>query len=865
MPAQAGEFARRLAIVLCAAVTLSPVVAGAQHITVDGSLSRTQTLIGPNYTIGANLGRQLGGNLFQSFGQFGLSNGETATFSGPATVSNIISRVTGGAPSSINGAVQSTISGANLYMVNPAGIVFGPNGTVNVSGSFHAATADYIRMSDGTRFQATNPGGSTLSAAAPAAFGFLNARPATITMNGATLGVPSGQTLGLAGGTISIGGGTLTAPNGAIRVTSVAGPGEIPVAPGNAATVTGHGTITIADQSTLDVSSPGGQGGGGSVFLRGGTITIDNSTLNADNFGAGPGGKIALRADGGVTLSGGTDIHADTFASGAAASIAVNTASLTINQALLESSSFGAGPGGNVTVNIAGNFTIDGGISLSTSGIETQTTLLSTGTPGNIAVTANALSVLNNATISSISSGTKGSGSVTVAAGTVDLDNGAKIAGDTLGSGLGGTVNVSANTLTMSNAAQISSVATGTGNAGNVVVTAGSASINSVAEIQASTTGPGNAGTVNVAVSGNLTILGPAANNLFFTGIGTVANPGATGNAGTVAVTAGSLSIGGFTGEISSSTLGAGNAGDVTVNVAGPVSITGPSGTFPTGIVAFARSDEGRLTGAAGTVRVTAGSLSIASGGQISSTTAGPGLGGDVVVSSPLIDLSGTGPQITAQSTGSGNAGMISVTAATVNMSGGASISTEALTANGGNIAISASDLLYLVDSQITTSVKGASGNGGNIAIDPSLFVLDHSRVIAQAVRGHGGNITIASDQFLPSDDSIVSASSQLGISGTVEVIGPRVDLNGSLVVLSSELHGAAAVLRTACEARGARPRSSLVEAGRGGLMQDVETTIPALYLADRDVEPAKQPATSAPMPAIGGLHTTALVTMGCS
>src|SRR5829696_2139677 len=102
-------------------------------------------------------------------------------------------------------------------------------------------------------------------------------------------------------------------------------------------------------------------------------------------------------------------------------------------------------------------------------------------------------------------------------------------------------------------------------------------------------------------------------------------------------------------------------------------------------------------------------------------------------------------------------------------MQDGGLISTEATTANGGNIRLSVRDLMYLVDSQITTSVKGALGNGGNILIDPHLLVLQRSSIIAQAVRGHGGDITIIADQFLRSADSLVSASSELGISGTVD------------------------------------------------------------------------------------------------
>ncbi len=118
--------------------------------------------------------------------------------------------------------------------------MFGPNATVNVSGSFHASTADYLKMSDGAQFQATNPGGSTLSAAAPAAFGFLNAAPPAITVNGSTLAVTDpGQTLGLVGGPVTIdNGATLAAPSGTIHVTSAAGTGEVPVDPPNTSALT---------------------------------------------------------------------------------------------------------------------------------------------------------------------------------------------------------------------------------------------------------------------------------------------------------------------------------------------------------------------------------------------------------------------------------------------------------------------------------------------------------------------------------------------------------------------------------------------------------------------------------------------------
>jgi hypothetical protein len=264
-------------------------------------------------------------------------------------------------------------------------------------------------------------------------------------------------------------------------------------------------------------------------------------------------------------------------------------------------------------------------------------------------------------------------------------------------------------------------------------------------------------------------------------------------------------------------------------------------------------------------VTVGAGTLSIGSGGQISASTQGSGTGGDLILTSGgTITLTG-GAQFTALSTGSGDAGSITVSAVRLRINNGAAISTEAQasTASGGNITLKVRDLLYLVSSKVTTSVNGETGDGGNVAIDPQLVILNHSSITARAIEGHGGNIRISAGAFIPSADSIVDASSQKGISGTVLVTGPRVDVNGALVVLSSELRGRAAVLREACAAYGDRPVSNLVEAGRGGLPQDPEATLPALYIADRDLNPnhaagGKTEANSTP------LQTTVRLSMHC-
>ena len=143
-------------------------------------------------------------------------------------------------------------------------------------------------------------------------------------------------------------------------------------------------------------------------------------------------------------------------------------------------------------------------------------------------------------------------------------------------------------------------------------------------------------------------------------------------------------------------------------------------------------------------------------------------------------------------------------------------------------------------------------------------MILNHSSIIAEAIKGHGGDITITAGDFIPSSDSIISATSLLGISGTIEINGPRVDVNGALVVLSSQLRGRAAVLREACAARSDRPISSLVEAGRGGLPQDPEATLPALYLAGRDVDPSSLANADAIRGSGAPLRTTVQLTMRC-
>jgi filamentous hemagglutinin family protein len=110
-------------------------------ITPDGTLGTAVIQNGHVYDITGGTRPSGGPNLFHSFDQFSVGTTDTARFSGPPGIENILGRVTGGQQSLIDGLLQSTIPGANLYLLNPSGVLFGPNARLDVGGSFHVSTA----------------------------------------------------------------------------------------------------------------------------------------------------------------------------------------------------------------------------------------------------------------------------------------------------------------------------------------------------------------------------------------------------------------------------------------------------------------------------------------------------------------------------------------------------------------------------------------------------------------------------------------------------------------------------------------------------------------------------------------------------
>src|SRR5262249_37878530 len=149
-----------------------------------------------------------------SFDRLSVGTGDTASFTGPTGIANILSRVTGGQRADINGTLRSEIPGAHFFLLNPSGVLFGSNARLDISGSFHVSTADFLRFADGATFSVHVGEKSTLTMAAPAAFGFLGPTPAPVTMQGSALQVPAGQTISVVGGDITlVGNGSMNSAN----------------------------------------------------------------------------------------------------------------------------------------------------------------------------------------------------------------------------------------------------------------------------------------------------------------------------------------------------------------------------------------------------------------------------------------------------------------------------------------------------------------------------------------------------------------------------------------------------------------------------------------------------------------------------
>lgn len=868
-------------LVLCLFM-VTPAVSVAQ-VTLDGTVGpgvpQALVPVGNEYQITSDLGTTAGNNLFHSFGDFNLSEGQTATFSGPANINNVIARVTGGNPSFIDGTLRSTIAGADFFLINPAAVFFGPNARLDVGGSFVVTTANELRLADGGVFSATDPGASVLTTAAPSAFGFMPnpgvpGNPVApiiisgLTMAGATgdLTVSSGQVLSAVGGDIVVQGSEFAAPEGRVNLVSVASAGVVEMA----ATEIGPldvgpcidgldsfqqlGGITITGGADVNIDGAGG----GRMAIRGGRLVVDQAFVTAFT-GAIDSGPIDIAIDGEVQISNGGRVGSVTN-----------------------------GPGGGAGITIAAENMLISGPSL----VLTTTGLLTTGDAGDIDLhLSGSLQMTEFANLLSDTSGTGRGGNITIRAaelmiGDLDTTHDSFLITIAATSGQGAATHAQLAMFTTEQTAGLLSMVTGEG--GSIDITADQVILAERSVISASSFAAGRGG--DLSVHARLVQIGIAEHSVQSA---LSAQTAGDGDGGDILIEAESLRlING--GVVNATTIGSGDAGDILVTVDELLldNMGSPLGTFIAAqsdqmvTMAGMDGDAGRIVIDARSVEVTNGafisatttgfgaggiaavhaaeSVHVGNGSTVSATTDAQGAGGEVIIESDHISIDG-GNVLSISSgedglgTTFGQAGTIRLSAGTdILLKNNALVATSATQADGGDIGLDSGRRINIVNSQVTADAglnggnitinspalvrisrgsvtAGAQGDGGNILIDTGAAVLNNGLIQADAIGGDGGQVTILSGVFFATPDTIITADSEAGVPGTVSVNSPDTDLAGSLASLPEGLLDMRAVLVDTCWglAQSDTRQSSFVVGGQEGLPNEPGGLQPYLPACD--------------------------------
>jgi len=903
----------------CIAVALFAVAPpAAAQVVRDGSLGMGTITGGldsdgltADYVITEKHGEFAGRNLFHSFTEFSVGTHEVASFTlssdcAGCSVDNIIAGVSGGASSEIDGMIRTTsdLTGAALFLLNPAGVFFSDDAELDVKGSFHASTADVMRFRESDDFDVLDTSPSRiLSSAAPSAFGFTGPdlgpnATSRLTVSSSDLRVPPGATLSLIGGDdadfpflagteISANGSSqvIFAPDATVQIAAAGRPGvDIDV------------VLTDLDMDSLDPGDLGAvlvQDAGivvgllntdmraGSVVIRAGLFKLadgarvfavnsvesdelepiqkdaigpidiaatgdiaieSGSQIRTWTSGAGAGGDVLLHAGQRVSVTDGSSVNSFATGSGRAGAIDIDADRIVIEAGKILSRSFRSGAGGAIELDARG---IEG-IEL-TGGASVISEARGAGIGGDIDVRAQSLTISNQvndpigtfiatntfSTEDSVSEEGDGAGGSL----RVDVDSLALLDGGQLIASTNGAANAGALTLNATTLVHLSGVSEGgapskitsgaledaTGAGGRIAITSPIVEVQNAAQITSDTIGEGAAGAIEIIASDRVSIEG-GANGPSRVEATSLAQPGGStqlGPSGTIRIEADRVELRNG-GQISASASGTSDAGSIDIE-ARNVAISGaadPTGFNVSGVFSksLTRGVEGGGDG--GDIAITAfDDISVSDGGEISTDTDGPGLGGSIEITaggSVRLDGGFVSADAKEDASGSGDAGNIDIDAGRTFKIYDGAVTTEATSSSGGNIEITASDLIYLESSQIETEViAGSPGEAaGDVTARSEVVALNHSHIIANAAGEDvdAGNISITVDQFVLSGDSFLRASADLGIDGTINVSSPDADLTGTLATLPESFLDASALLARDCAARTARAGSFAVD-----------------------------------------------------
>ena len=756
------------------------ILSGAQpvaaQIVPDNTLpagERSQVSGDPNFQIDG--GAQRGTSLFHSFSQFSVPTAGSASFNNAADVQNIFSRVTGASASNIDGLLRAN-STANLFLLNPNGILFGPNASLDTGGSFVTTTANAIGFPDGEVFSSdtTQPLPNQLLTVEPNALFFSQLTPQPITnqstFNDTGLQVPLRQNLLLVGGAVQLDGGQMISPGshvelggmGAVGTVGLSTTGEdweldmpdgvlkadVSLSNGSDIDVTGDsGNIRIFAQnidisgSELQIGIPSdssllnAQAGDMELNATRSIAISDLSALSNILSAQGTVGSVNLTAGDRISLDYSTvESSVNQTGNGDADGINITTGSLFLtNSGQLFSSMSGRGNAGSVTIDAPIIVSIDGFNGDYNSAIYSYVDTDSTGNAGDINITAGSFSLLDSALLVSYTAGQGDAGNVAITADSLSVTNGGQLNTLTIGQGRASNVNVvvqgTASFDGVDSFGTPSSILTGvdqsavgSGGGGILSLTAGSLSLTNGATLNAITFGLGNAGTINLTVRGGVLIEDSSTGG---TGIFTTVGEGGVGNGGTINLRAGSLSLVGDA-AIAADTNGEGQGGNINLDVEGTLLISGGGRAAPTGEssrITLGVQPGGNASG--GDLRIRAGSLILQNGGLVKASTQGQGDAGNLDIGADVIDISGSNPTnglpsgLFTSSDTVGNAGDITLNTQSFRIADGAALSARSRDdGQGGDITVNAARAFEAVDGgQLITTTFG-QGRAGNIAVN---------------------------------------------------------------------------------------------------------------------------------------------------
>ncbi|MEG4391185.1 two-partner secretion domain-containing protein [Microcoleus sp. BROC3] len=726
-------------------------------------------------------GATRGVNLFHSLREFNIREGRGAYFENPSGITNIFTRVTGPNSSNILGTL-GVLGNGNLFLINPKGIIFGPNARLDLRGSFIGSTADSIAFNNGFEFSSTNPQTSPLlTVNIPVGLRFRDNPGAIVNQSTAVgkvnlpasalpipisdrvgLAVEPGQTLALIGGDIQLQGGNLTASGGQILLGSAASPGLVNFAMTagenenlslNYDNIQNFGNIHISDGSLINTSGIGG----GRIELKGGNVALSGARIYALTLGNIDGRGIDISAQK-LRVENGTQFS-----------------TLTL----------GDGAGGNI------NFRAADSVEMIGLGVEGYQQLAIKYLVSGTTDPFDPLMMLFNA-----SAGAGSGGNITIDTDRLFFNNGVVGSGITFGGGRGGNLIIRANTFEMVGSGINNGTAKESSGAGGSISVDVAKLIMRDGSILGSTSySSGPSGNINIKAAESVELSNTGPPTVVSTGISTL-SIGSNGRAGNINVDTKRLTLsGGSAFTVGTGVLigrflfsrDGGPAGNLTVTASESVEISGISQLLTSGIQSASALSSGTLSSSpGGEIRIDTPSLTVRDGGVISTSSLGVGDVGNITVNADRIEVSGSGNNglfvstidasvgkifgtnsnatanagslnlnadrlivrdgatVTVQATGTGRAGNINVVANSIALDNKAMIDGTTVSGTGANINLQARDIQLRRNSQITTDA--GTSDGGNININSNILVAlpqENSDITANARTAGGGRVNI--------------------------------------------------------------------------------------------------------------------------